>query len=87
LLEKQPPPRAAWYWYAAFLIESCPDRVEEGRKALEEAESLLPAKGVPPDARKRYEELREKLRAAEELRTPDTATTPGAKGERVPPGK
>jgi len=74
LLETHPSPGASWYWYAKFLIENCPKRIEEGRKALRKAEALGPPDSHPPSVRKEIEEMREKLRAAEErLRTGDAA--------------
>ena len=43
MFERHPERARYWYWYAEFLIDYCPDRVEEALAALEKAEDTTDA--------------------------------------------
>jgi pentatricopeptide repeat protein len=63
MLEKHPERPRYWYWYAEFLVDYFPDRIEEARDALDEA------KGAPdkrwPIKDEELKELLEKIEAKE----------------------
>ena len=59
MLEKHPERPLYWFWYAEFLVDYIPDRMEDAREALEKAKTASDKRWPVKD--QQLKELLEKI--------------------------